>query len=103
NVTNSTFYGNAGGIGGGAIDNRSTVNVTNSTFYGNTALNGGAIANGLQFESAATNVVNSTFSGNGTLFGGDAIASRTGTVTVANSILANSTSAFTCLPNPTEV
>ena len=84
-VTNSTFSGNSAGAEGGAIENGGTLSVTNSTFSGNSAQFGGAIS------TVGATVTNCTFSGNSArTVGGGAIGTN-GTVTLVNSILANST------------
>jgi hypothetical protein len=111
-VANSTFSGNtvtgnhaAGGAianisansasgGGGAIYNAyGTLTVTNCTFSDNHALVGGAITN----QGATTSVTNSTIVGNGT-----ALSNEHGyTLTVRNSILANSAAGGNCFVFPT--
>jgi CSLREA domain-containing protein len=86
-VTNSTFSTNTaasgdGANGGGIFSLSGTLTVNYSTFSGNTANghDGGAI-----FADNPANISNSTFSGNQADAGG-AIASLSGTMTVANSI-----------------
>jgi len=107
-VTNSAFSGNSTSrfliSRGGAINNDSgTATVTNSTFSGNRASGfstgesffpglGGAI-----FNAGTLAVTNNTFSGNSASRGGAIFNSSGGaTVTVVNSILANSTSGENC-------
>ena len=68
-VTNSTFSGNSGGGFGGGIANYAAMTVTNSTFSGNSATDGGGIYN-------------------------DGVSS--GSVFLANSIMANSPSGGNC-------
>ena len=86
-VTNSTLSGNTAKYGGG-INNRGTITVTNSTLSGNSATtNGGGIYNRV---SSYINVTNSTLSGN-TAFNGGGIFNA-GTLNIANTIIANSTS-----------
>ena len=118
-VTNCTFSGNSAGSGG-AISNGGTLTVTNSTFSGNSAVfRGGAISGGATVInctfsgnragrvggefiirgvggaiSGGGTVTNSTFSGNSATLGG--AISNEGTLTVTNSILANSTSGGNC-------
>jgi YD repeat-containing protein len=92
-VTNSTFSGNTeGGIEnyGGALT------VTNSTFSGNSADNG--IGGGITNSTYGTlTVTNSTFFGNDATYGGGIFnAENGGTVTVTNSILANTTPGGNC-------
>src|SRR6266403_324502 len=93
-VTNSTFSNNSAAADSGAIRNDGTLTVTNSTFSNNNAgHDGGAIFN----NSGSPTVTNSTFSGNSAATDGGAIFNgSTLTVTVTNSILANSTSGGNC-------
>jgi len=66
-VNDSTFTGNSAVIGGGIRNfNDSTLTVRNSTFSSNFANNGGGILN----DGAQLTVSNSTFSGNAASFGG---------------------------------
>jgi predicted outer membrane repeat protein len=81
-VSDSTFSGNSGGSGG-AIGSIGPVTVTGSTFTGNLAVDGGAI---YALEGTLT-VANSTFSGNSagdTHVGGGIVAIR-GLATIINS------------------
>ncbi|MFI5364600.1 MAG: choice-of-anchor Q domain-containing protein [Candidatus Binatia bacterium] len=81
-VTNSTFSGNSAGGAGGGIFSNGTLAVTNSTFFGNTAGAGGGISN----AGGTVTVTNSTFSSNsGGNIGGGIYSYATGTVTVTNS------------------
>ena len=93
-VTTSTFSGNSTSNTsgwGGVIFNSGSTTVANSTFSGNTAYVGGSIAN----SGGTLNVTNATFSGNTASFGGGIY--NTGTLaTLANTILANSTSGGDC-------
>src|SRR5262249_18254521 len=104
-VANSTFSGNRGQLGAGIVQysmGAAHLGVTNSTFTENTATctidlcgrpTGGAIHN----EGGAGEVTNSTFTGNTSQSGGGAIATlSTLTLTVTNSILANSPSEANC-------
>ena len=88
-VTNSTFSGNFAQMGGGILHSSSgTLTVTNSTFSGNFAQNGGGIFNDRTFT-----VTNSTISGNtATSFGGGIFNNNSGTLNIANTIIANSIS-----------
>lgn len=97
-VTNSTISGNEAGSvlassSGGGIANFSggEVTVTNSTISGNVATNkGGGIANGL-FSNGTIEITNSTISGNEAATGGGGINNDSnGTLTLANTIIANS-------------
>ena len=97
-VTNSTFSGNSTHLGGvdsgGGIYSNGTLTVTNSTFSGNSAGGGGGILNG--FGGRLT-VTSSTFSGNSArVFGGG--TGNFGTLTLRNTIIANSTSGGNCGP-----
>src|SRR5258706_426300 len=84
-VTNSTFSGNTSFFYGGGIANFGTLIVTNSTFEANSASYGGGIAN-----FGTLTVTNSTFSGNlGFFYGGGSIFND-GTLTLRNTIVANS-------------
>ncbi len=93
-VSNSTFSGNSASTSGGGIDNdySGTVTVNNSTFSGNSASQyGGGIHN---YYSRVT-VTNSTFSGNSADYGGG-IWNDSGTVTLGNTIVANSPTGSNC-------
>ena len=102
-VSGSTFTGNSAGLstGGGGIYTQSSspLTIINSTFSGNSAPNGG----GLKSSSSAANIItNSTFSGNSATSNGGGILNG-GTLTLNNSIVANSTRAATALttaPSP---
>ncbi len=106
NVTNSTISGNTaagggGGIGGGIANNDGTLTVTNSTISGNTAAGGGGAAGaiwnvGSPGRLATANITNSTFSGNSAPFVGGILSSQYGSVTLKNSIVANSPSGGDC-------
>ncbi|HPD40189.1 MAG TPA: choice-of-anchor Q domain-containing protein [Anaerolineae bacterium] len=85
-VTNSTFSGNSTGTGAG-ISNNGTLNVTNSTFSGNLASGAGG---GISNYGGITTVKNSTFAGNSGGLGGGIYNDADATLTVMNSIIANS-------------
>jgi hypothetical protein len=90
----SVFDGMGGGDGGGLRSfEGSVVKVTNSTFSGNSAEGfGGGIANECNLE-----VTNSTFSANGARLGsGIASGIFSGTATLRNTIVANSTRGSNC-------
>jgi hypothetical protein len=99
-ITDSTFSGNTASTGsGGAIFNGGTLTVINSTFSGNTIssyLGSGGIAN----SGGTLTVINSTFSGNaGSEYGPSSLGNSTtfsGTLTVTNTIVANSTKGANC-------
>ena len=86
-VSGSTFTGNSANYGGGLfISNPTTGTVSNSTFTGNTAANQG----GGLFNNGTLTITNATVSGN-TSAGAGGIHSN-GTVYIANTIIANSSS-----------
>src|SRR5439155_9278884 len=83
--TDSTGSADSAGANGGASADGGTLRVTISTFSGSGAHFGGAIS------TVGATVTNCTFSGNSArTVGGGAIGTN-GTVTLVNSILANST------------
>ncbi|MCY2972613.1 MAG: hypothetical protein NTZ30_18380 [Planctomycetota bacterium] len=87
-VTNSTISGNTTGSSGGGIYNGGTLTVTNSTISGNTASNGGGGINNSRNGGTLT-ISNSTLSGNiATAYGGGINNySNSGTLTVTNCTL----------------
>ena len=89
-VTSSTFSSNTAFNGGGAIDGEGALTVSNSSFVGNSAYYGGSIAS---FGSDNA-VSNSTFTNNSAH--GDAAIFSASSLTITNSILANSTSGGNC-------
>jgi CSLREA domain-containing protein len=92
-VTNSTFSGNSANEGGGIGNIHSTMTVTNSSFSGNSANDGG----GIYSPGSTLTVTNSTFSRNSALtYPGGGIRIYKGTLTLNNSILANTTSGVDC-------
>jgi CSLREA domain-containing protein len=101
-VTRSTFADNSSSISGGGIYQAPSfidASVTNSTFSGNTSdLFGGGI---YSTSENRLNVTNSTFSnnaasGSGAAGGGIYQAAGAGTVTLKNTIVANSTAGGNC-------
>ncbi len=86
-VSNSTFSGNSAIYGGGIYNiGGGTLTVSNSTFSGNSARLGGGI-----YNVRTLTVSNSTFSGNSaTISGGNIYNNSMGTLTLRNSILADS-------------
>jgi CSLREA domain-containing protein len=97
-VTNSTFSNNSVGFSssGGGIFNASggTLTVTNSTFSNNSVF--GGFGGGIYNAGGGTlTVTNSTFSGNSAIGGGGIF--NTGTLTLKNTIIANSTSGGDCI------
>ena len=85
-VLNSTFNGNAADTGGGIRNMGGTLTVTHSTLSGNTATEGGGISN-------SNNVFDDPQGGG---------VERIGTLTLANTILANSPSGGDCFNNDDE-
>jgi hypothetical protein len=81
-ITNSTFSGNSAPSGGG-IDNYGPLTITNSTFSANSA---GTSGISMDNHTGIVTITNSTFSGIGR-----GISNGVGTVTLRNTILANST------------
>ncbi len=95
-ITNSAFTGNSssgGGIGGGLEINGGTAGITNSTFSGNNA--SGSLGGGIAISAGTLTITNSSFSGN-SAFQGGGINNLGGTVTLRNTIVANSTSGGNC-------
>jgi CSLREA domain-containing protein len=97
-VTNSTFSGNSASSGGGIAYgyNATFATVTNSTFSGNSAaVNGGGI---YSFFATIMTVTNSTISGSSANVGGGGIHKDAGegTVTLQNTIVANSVAGGNC-------
>jgi hypothetical protein len=86
-VMNSTISGNTAISGGGIANNGGILTVSSSTLSGNSATYGGGISNSI---SGALTVTNSTLSGNSASNSGGGIR-NSGTVTLANTIVANST------------
>jgi hypothetical protein len=92
-VTGSTLSGNSANFEGGGISNFATLTVAGSTLSGNSAGRGGGIHN-----DGTLTVVGSTLSGNSANFGGvgggiyNDSHGNGGTLTLNNSIVANSTS-----------
>jgi CSLREA domain-containing protein len=109
-IANSTFVSNSATYAdGGAIINigryggTASANIANSTFTGNKAMeDGGAIAQIADTTSTGLGLLNDTLSGNRAASGG-ALAVRSGlnggTISVINTILANSTSGGDCALN----
>lgn len=92
NVFNSTFVGNtiSYGFGGGIASNGSgsVLKITGSTFSANTALGAsGTNGGGGLFSYGAANILNSTFSANTATVYGGGIWNLTGIMTITNSTL----------------
>jgi CSLREA domain-containing protein len=94
-LDSSTVSGNSGTAHGGGIVNRGTMSVRNSTISGNTIAFGGGIIN---FGTAT--LTSSTLSGNTATFGagggGGIYADSAGSITLKNTIVANSPSGGNC-------
>jgi hypothetical protein len=97
-VTNCTFAGNTAGAEGGGIYSwsRGTLTMSNSTFFGNSAgWHGGGVYIYVSGNSGMVTVTNSTFSSNSATYGGG-IYNDVGTVTLENTIVANSPAGNNC-------
>ncbi|MFK5971619.1 MAG: choice-of-anchor Q domain-containing protein, partial [Candidatus Marithrix sp.] len=95
NINQSIFTGNRGYQGGGIYNKNNSITIKNSTFYNNrsSSYNGGGIYNN---SSASAFVYNSTFIDNiANNWGGGSIA-NSGTMSLYNSILANSIASSEC-------
>jgi hypothetical protein len=93
-IINSTISGNVALRplpNGGGIFNNGTLRISNSTISGNSASRGGGIRN---YNSGTLTINNSTLNGNHAAFGGG--IRNDGTVTLQNSIVANSFSGGNC-------
>ena len=90
-VTGTTFSGNTAHVSGGAIGSSGTLTLINSTITGNAAstVRGGGIYN---TQGAALTLTNTTLTGNTANTFGGGIYINSGTVTLANSIVAGNTS-----------
>ena len=103
-ISGTTIVANSVEHFGGGIENEGTMTVNNSTLVENTAseytcgCGGGGIANGDLGSSGTATINNSTLSENGAPnYGiGGGIYGGSGTVTLQNSIVANSTSGGNC-------
>ena len=106
-INNSTIYNNtASSVQGGGILHYATccsaslstsiLTINNSTIANNSAILGGGISNDGDTNNAVLNINNSTISGNTSTAGGGGLinlqnGSASGTLTIANSIIANNT------------
>jgi CSLREA domain-containing protein len=94
-INNSTISGNSADLGAGGIySGAGTLNIWNSTITGNTV--SGGSGGGLRIGGGFVTVMNSTFSGNSASVSGGGIYQTAGTLTLNNSIVANSTSGEDC-------
>jgi len=98
-IANSTFSGNSAFYGGGGIFNSYDTTITsivNSTFSGNSAQSGGGIGNN---SGTITLIANSTFFGNSATssnYGGGIYTYLGPSITIANTIVANSPTGGNC-------
>jgi len=90
-ISSSTFSSNNGGSGG-AINNRGVFTITNSTFSGNIAQYSGG---GIRINYGDPTIADSTFSSNSAVNGGG-VYNLYGSLTITNSILANSLAGGDC-------
>ena len=100
-VTGSTFVDNAAFEGGG-INNGGAATIVNSTFSGNSATNSGGAINNIG-SSATTAVVNVTISGNAGSSRAGGIFNIFGSVSLTNSIIANSLAGDDCFGGMTSL
>lgn len=103
-LNNSTVSNNTASINGGGISNGGTtangggVTLNNSTVSTNSAPNGGGIDNGTFNTGSRLTLNSSTVSNNSASTGGGGIRNtNTGTTTLNNTIIANSTAGGDCL------
>ncbi|MDH4136132.1 MAG: Ig-like domain repeat protein, partial [Anaerolineae bacterium] len=95
-VTNSTFSGNTSDSRGCIYNQDGSLKVTDSTFSGNNADGEGGAINNYRFTSTTNaTVTNCTLSANGARQGGN-LYNFNGTLTLRNSIVANSTRGGNC-------
>jgi parallel beta-helix repeat protein len=92
-ITSSTLSGNSTSDDGGGIYNSGTLTIINSTLSGNSASDDGG---GIYSHSGTITISNSTLSGNSASDMGGGIY-NTSTITISNSIIANSTSGGDCV------
>ncbi len=105
-VTKSTFSGNNASNsdfgGGGIFSDWGTATISNSTFSSNTtAGRGGGLYHTTLAADGSTTITNSTFSGNSGTIGAGGIERSSGTLTIRNTIVANSTG-VNCAGTPTD-
>ena len=84
---NNLTVANGRGAGGGGIANQGTLTVTNSTLSGNNANVGIASGGGIWNYGGTVTVSNSTLSGNSASYAGGGIENNRGTLTMSNSTL----------------
>jgi hypothetical protein len=95
-ISNSTFFDNSATFGGGIENFGGTFSLNNSTLSGNSAIQGVGRGGAIYNRGVGT-ISNSTLSGNSAIQPGGGIfnysgLSYTGTLNIANTIIANSTS-----------
>jgi hypothetical protein len=86
-VTNSTFASNSASLGGAILSANGRLTVSNSTFFRNNGIASQIAAGmgaGIDVEDGQATLSNSTFVRNGAVYGG-AVASNDSTVTITNS------------------
>ena len=91
-ITNSTFSANSASGAGGVENNDGTTTIANSTFSANSATTGGGVVN----VDGTTTITNSTFSANSATTGGGVFKVGIGSLTITNSIIANSSPGGNC-------
>jgi len=94
-ITNSTVSNNSSDLAAAGLYNGGgTLSISNSTFTGNTVSGGSGGA--IRIGGGIVTITNSTISGNSASGVGDGIYQTTGTLTLNNSIVANSISGEDC-------
>ena len=92
-LTRGTISGNTATDSGGGIESDGTLNLTNVTISGNTTTAGPG--GGLTGETGSATILNCTFSGDSATTGGE-IRRTSATVTLKNTIVANSVAGGNC-------
>ncbi|MBK9092075.1 MAG: hypothetical protein IPM84_04725 [Anaerolineae bacterium] len=95
-VFDSTLSDNRSRGGGGILNEGGTVTVSNSTFSGNSVMEFSGFGGGILNDGGTMGVINSTFSGNGAYFNCGGGISNNGTLTLKNTIVANSPRGDNC-------
>ncbi len=91
-LNGDTFSGNTG-PGGGAIDNDAALRISDSTFYGNA---GGSNGGGAVENFGTTTITSSTFSGNSSPYGADLYNYTGFSMSVGMTIVANGITGSNC-------
>ena len=103
-LNNSTVSGNSAVYGGGIYVSSSSVSLSNSTLSGNSAVSGGGIYALSDGTGSSVALSNSTVAGNSAMSGaGGGIYVGRGSVSLTNSIVANSLNGGDCLISSTSV